>query len=243
MSKKYLHKKAITISAAFVLALLFVPGLANAKDGESSGSGSSGSGKTTTVTTERTVKTETKTPETESETETEPATGDDSTATGGVETTHVTREERRQIAKEKLSAVKLKVCQQHETQVNNTMDRVVTRSQRHIDRITAVADKAKAFYIKQGNVLGTYDTLVANVETARVAAQAATDALTTTATFSCDSDGPKSEIQDFRNQRLNKIDAVGAYRTAVKALIAGIKSVQPDTSATTTDTPSTEVKQ
>ena len=140
--------------------------------------------------------------------------------------------------RERLGVDKLKICEKRQAQVNAIMDRVVTRSKSNFERITMASEKAQAFYIKQGNVLANYDALVATVASTKTAAQAAIDTLSSTADFTCTSDAPKSDIQEFKTHRVHKIEALSAYRDAVKALIKGIKSVQPAETET-----STEVKQ
>jgi cytoskeletal protein RodZ len=135
--------------------------------------------------------------------------------------------------REKLADLKLKSCTERQANVNTIMTRVVDRSKAQVDRITTVADKAKAFYIKQGNILDTYDTLVADVTAKQALAEAAVATLTSQSSFSCTSDGPKSDIAQFNTDRVAKKAAIDAYRTAVKALIAGIKSVQPTTTGST----------
>lgn len=227
-----MNKKNITFALAlatfiFLAVLAASPLAVLAKDGERSEG--SGSGKQIEPKPEIKKSTDTKSEtENETETHTESETEKSRSLDGSTATK---REDRKEVAREKLDDAKKKTCAEREANINAAMDRIVERSQKHIDRITAVSDKAKAFYIEKRNVLSNYDQLVANVEQKRAAAQAAVDALSTTATFSCDSDGPKSDIQNFHNDRAGKIEAVGAYRTAVKELIAGIKSVQPvDTS-------------
>lgn len=137
------------------------------------------------------------------------------------------REEKKEIARERLSATKLKVCTIQKEKITNIMERVIQRSQRHIDTITAISDRTKTFYEAKSYELDIYITLTDAVEVARVAAQAEVDGLSSESDFNCESDGPKSDIQDFRNQVLAKRDAIGAYRSAVKNLIVAVKSVQP----------------
>jgi len=142
-------------------------------------------------------------------------------------TVRESREEKKEIARERLSATKLKVCTIQKEKITNIMERVIERSQRHIDTITAISDRTKTFYEEKGYELDIYVTLTEAVETARVAAQTETEGLMSESDFTCESDGPKSDIQDFRNQVLAKRDAIGAYRSAVKNLIVAVKSVQP----------------
>lgn len=224
---KLINKKVIVIFVAVATTLFFAPGFVNAQEGDRELE--TERTKTTTLKTEDGTQSNTQERTTiESKIELERTRREDSATK--LETAKNNREERKELARERLDAVKLKVCQKREAQVNTIMDRVVVRSQGHIDRITAISDRTKAFYEKQGNTLDNYATLVASVETSRLAAKTAVDALSTDANFSCESDGPKAYIQGFRNQRLTKIAAVGAYRDAVKALVKAVKSVQGTTS-------------
>lgn len=218
-----------TTLALFIFAavLAATPLTALARDGERSGEGG---GTRSSEQRSGETRTDDTTAETEVETQESPESESESTSTDSG--SEVKREDRKEVARERLDDAKKKACTQREANINAAMDRIVERSQKHVDRISAVSEKAKQFYIAQGNVLSTYDELVAVVEQKKIAAQAAVDALSEGAVFSCDSDGPRSDLQDFRNGRLNKIEAVGAYRTAVKELIAGIKSVQPDDTST-----------
>lgn len=144
----------------------------------------------------------------------------------GTTTTRV--EDRREVAKEKLKDAKLRVCKDRQENVNKIMGRVVDRSLAQVERITKVADKAKVFYVKQGNVLENYNALVADVDAKKLFAESAVATLEKKPTFSCDSEGPKSDIADFNSDRLKKTVAIDDYRKSVKALIVGIKSVQPE---------------
>lgn len=141
------------------------------------------------------------------------------------------REERKEVAREKLKDAKLRVCTERQDNVNKIMDRVVDRSKAQVDRITAIVERVKGFYEKQGAILDTYDTLIADVDAKKTLALTAVETLNAKSTFSCSSDGPKSDIANFNSDRLSKKVAIDDYRTSVKALIAGVKSVQPEKTA------------
>lgn len=214
----YRDKKALILVAALACAWLLAPSFVSAQDDTRV--------RVETEETTTTIKDEVENDTTE---DTSTKTDDRRTETRSSQKDAIkaAREEHKELAREKLDAVKQKVCETREAQVNKIMDGVVSRSQGHVDRITEIATRTKAFYDKQGNTVDTYFALVASVETARQAAQAAVDALSTNADFTCASDGPKSDIQGFRNQRLTKIAAIGTYRNEVKKLIVAVKSVQP----------------
>lgn len=134
--------------------------------------------------------------------------------------------------KQRLDSLSLKICEKRQGAIKKSMTNVVDARQKQIDHIAEISSRVQAFYTKQGHVLANYDTLVAAVADKKAAAQAALDATKSDAPFSCDSDGPKAQLQAFRNKRTTMIDAIKAYRQAVKDLIRGVKSVQPDKEAT-----------
>ena len=135
-------------------------------------------------------------------------------------------EQRKEVAKERLSAAKLRSCEAREANINAIMTRVSERSQRHIDRITTILDRAVAYYERQGIVAENYDVLYADAVGKKQSAQAALDTLAAQPDFSCESEGPQADIQSFRNQRLTKIEAIGDYRAAVKDLLVAIKAAR-----------------
>lgn len=134
------------------------------------------------------------------------------------------REERREVAREKLNAAKKQVCEARQKRINTTMENVVNRSNRHLEYITKVAVRTQSFYAKSGVTVTNYDELVASINEKKAAAEAAIATVESKATFSCDSEGPKADIQDFRNHRLDKVEAMSDYRSAVRALIDAIKA-------------------
>lgn len=134
--------------------------------------------------------------------------------------------------REKLAEQKRKVCEAHAEQINKVMDNVAKRTDTHMSNITNVYVLAKAFYVKHDLTVDNFDQLVAAVDTKKAAAESIAATLTKRSDFSCESDGPKTDIQEFKNQRLDKVNAVKAYRTAVKELVAAIRTAAAALSAT-----------
>lgn len=145
-------------------------------------------------------------------------------------------EQQQALVREKLAAVKQKVCETHQTAINNAMNDIRKASQNQFDRITKAYTTAKTYYGQHTVTVSNYDTLNAQVTSTQAAAQAALDALATSVPLSCTSDGPKAQIQDFRNKRLDKVSAFEAYRTAVKNYISAIRTAAHSSAATSTQT-------
>lgn len=150
--------------------------------------------------------------------------------------------------KTKLSEGKLMSCQKREASISNIMARVSDRSQKQLDLFSTIADKTEAFYVKRGVTLTNYAALVADVTTQKAAAQTTIDSVKATSVqFKCDGTDPKAVISSFKLQLKAEIAALKTYKTSVKNLIVGVKSVQSDATAqnesTATDTTAPQVNQ
>ncbi len=129
--------------------------------------------------------------------------------------------------KEKLKEDKLKICQEREDHINDSMSRAASRGQEKINLFTVIAERTEAFYALKGKVLAGYDDLVTALNSKKAAAQAAVDTVKAGSDdFKCDSDNPKAAANLFKIDVHAMNDALKDYRTAVKNLIVGVKSVQ-----------------
>lgn len=129
--------------------------------------------------------------------------------------------------KEKLKEDKLKICQEREDHINDSMAAIGERGQNKIDLFSTIADRTKSFYLSEGKLLAGYDALVATVDAKKAAAQAAVDAVISSGvTFDCEGDDPKGVASEFKTKVKAMNEALKEYRTAVKNLIVGVKSVQ-----------------
>ena len=140
------------------------------------------------------------------------------------------RQERKETNEARLDAAKLQVCQRREKHIQNIMSRIADRGNRQLEVFTTISDRVQAFYVSKGNVLSNYDELVANVAAKKTAAQAAVDTVKNTdVTFKCDNPDPKAVPQAFQGNVKTMNAALKDYKTAVKDLIVGVKSVQSTT--------------
>jgi hypothetical protein len=147
-------------------------------------------------------------------------------------------------AQTRLADAKLKACQARETAITNIMSRLSDRGTKQLSVFTTIAGRVEAFYTKSGKTLASYDTLVAAVDSTKAAATTAVDGVKSTSTgFSCISTDPKGFVMTFKTNLKAEIDALNAYKTAIKNLIVGVRSVQGTTSSTdaskTSDTTTT----
>src|SRR3989344_5038514 len=129
--------------------------------------------------------------------------------------------------KDRLKEDKLKICQEREDHISSSMTGAASRGEEKIALFTKIAERTEAFYVYKGKVLSNYADLVAAVNTAKAAAQAAVDTVKAGSDdFKCDGDNPKAAAKLFKIDIQAMNDALKDYRTAVKNLIVGIKSVQ-----------------
>ncbi|SRR6266404_669352 len=140
-------------------------------------------------------------------------------------------------AQSRLDATKLRVCQNREKAIDNIMARIAERGQRQIDLFTKIADRVETFYTNKGKTLSNYDALVADVNAKKAAAQTAVDQIKADkANFKCDGTDPHGASATFKADLKLEISALKDFRTSVKNLIVGVKSVQGTTSSSDNST-------
>ncbi len=213
MSQLLSKKRGLMVAIA--LMAMVVPGVVYARNGAAEEVPSSTEVQTTT--------------ETEHE---------DSTVQSGRDKMHAAREqanERAVAAKARLSDAKLKRCEARQKAITNIMARISDRGQKQLDLFTTIAGRVETFYAEKGNTVENYDSLVAEVSAKKEAAQTAVSAIQTAETdFACDGENPHGVVNGFKSSLKQEITALKEYRTAVKNLIVGVKSAQPEKMSDTT---------
>jgi vacuolar-type H+-ATPase subunit I/STV1 len=150
-------------------------------------------------------------------------------------------QEHREAAREKLSAAKLKLCEARQANITNRTARIADRGAKQLTLFTTIAERVQAFYTSKGKTLANYDELVAAVASKKAAAQSAVDSIAgSTTTLNCNEGNPKQVIDSFKSDLQLRHTALIEYKTAVKNLIVGVKSVN---STTTNDARSSEEKE
>lgn len=148
-------------------------------------------------------------------------------------TMEATAKERREAAKEKLSAAKLQICNNRKANIDKRVARISERVTKHLALFDSIAERAQAFYVAKGNTLENYDALVADMATKKTAAKAAVATLEAQkGSFDCERVDPKGAITTYKSTLTDTIAVLREYRTSIKNLIVGIKSVNAtDTTA------------
>ena len=148
------------------------------------------------------------------------------------ETAQTSAGEHRDAARTRLENAKLKACQNREKAINNIMARISDRGQKQLDLFTTIAERTEKFYTDKGKTLSNYDELTADVTAKKAEAQTVVDTVkSSSVSFTCDGEDPKGVAQTFKDNLKIEITALNAYKTAVKNLIVGVKSVQGTTSS------------
>lgn len=219
--------KMTVLGLAAILSAVFIAPSASAEEGRSSSRNESTKIEVETET-RQTTTVEDKLNETKNQTEAE----SDRTAKERRTEAERLRKEQRDAAKEKLSATKLQVCNDRKANIEKRVARISERVSRQLALFDRIAEQAQAFYVAKGNTLDNYELLVADVETKATDAKSVADSLRDQQTkFDCEAAEPKAVITDYKATLTDTIAALKEYRTAVKNLIIGIKSVNATSDA------------
>ena len=151
------------------------------------------------------------------------------------ETAATRREEVKQSNNTRLDDNKRKVCEKKQANITRTMEKMQTRGESQLEVFTKIADRTMAFYKEKQRTVDNYDDLVAVVDEKKLAAELAVTASNEAiADFNCDVNDPTAIKDLFKAQLKDQIEALKAYKTAVKDLIVGVKSAQGQASRTQT---------
>lgn len=130
-------------------------------------------------------------------------------------------------ANTRLDDVRLKACQIREKAVNDILSRIADRGQKQLNLFATIATRVENLYTDKGKKLSNYDSLVADVNAKKAAAQTTVNTVKAgSVAFKCDGSDPRGIITSFKDTLKSEITALQAYRTSVKNLIVGVKSVQ-----------------
>lgn len=131
--------------------------------------------------------------------------------------------------KQRLSDAKQKVCEARKERITRGIERVANRGEKHLKVFATITDRVTAFYENKGKTLSNYDALVADVAAKKTAAEAAVRATAAYEnTFDCSGDDPKGMLKSFRTTVAAQREAMKKFRTSIKNLIVGVKSVQAE---------------
>jgi preprotein translocase subunit SecD len=144
-----------------------------------------------------------------------------------------------------------KGCQKREQSIQKRSSQLVRMATNMLEVFERIAQRVRTYYltvvIPSGQSLDQYSELLANIDLAKAAVEnALEEAANTASTFDCGSSDPKQQLQKFRQDMKNVKKTLKTYRTSVKDLIVGVRSItnknkpeaSPTPSVSPTSTPS-----
>ncbi|MDP2671725.1 MAG: hypothetical protein Q8P13_04700 [bacterium] len=131
--------------------------------------------------------------------------------------------------KEKLDAVKLRVCETRKNIIINRSERLVKRAERQFEIFGLIATRVETFYtdkvLPRGITVPNYDDLKNTITEKKALAQTALDAASQSAeSLDCSGTDPKGQIQNFKDDFRAGVKALKSYRRSIRDLIVGVKS-------------------
>lgn len=131
--------------------------------------------------------------------------------------------------KNRLSQVKLKVCEKREASIQKRSTRLVAKAENIQKRFDRIIEKVDTYYIDvlmlKDVEIENYDELLANVEENRVAAATKLGAAESTASnFTCEGEDPKEQVKQFRTDMKAVISALQGYKKSVVNLIVAVRT-------------------
>lgn len=234
MTQLIAKKKGLVLAIALMVV---IPGVAFVRNGAAEGStstststntieqnGSTSTGGTSSSSSENTVKVE------------QEAENLRQTVTDKLQSVKEETNQRVEAAKTRLQDAQLKRCEAQQKAITNIMGHIADRGQNQLDLFTTIATRVENFYTEKGKTLSNYDSLVADVNAKKAAAlTVVSNVKNADTTFNCSGDDPHGVISGFKTSLQQEISALKEYRTSIKNLIVGVKSVQStETSNTTT---------
>lgn len=140
------------------------------------------------------------------------------------------REERKAEVQERLSENRLRVCEGKEKVIQNRTASLNRMAQNMLEKFAAIAQRVQNYYtttvVPSGKTVSNYDNLVADISAKKALVQTALDNATAHADdFACDSDDPKGQLTQFREDMQRVKAALKDYRTSIKNLIVAVRSV------------------
>jgi len=135
------------------------------------------------------------------------------------------RQETRNKIQTKRDEAKVRICEAKEKVLTNrttSLTRVVTTIE---EKFTNIVEGVKAFYTEKGLTVENYDELLADIDVKKAAADAALASATANAeAFTCDSDDPKGQLTQFRQDMQAVKKALNDYKQSIRNLIVAVKT-------------------
>jgi chromosome segregation ATPase len=147
---------------------------------------------------------------------------------------------------EKLDEAKKKVCEKRINTINRLKEKMDQRRQNVLNRITKISEATQTFYTDKQLIVTNYDELMAKVAAAKVVAESAVQSQQQIPSLDCNGEHPRAEVSEFKERHSTAIDAIKAYRDAVKELVRAVKAavemVSQEVTTSTSPSPTTNTE-
>ncbi|MEK9178720.1 MAG: hypothetical protein AAB801_02985 [Patescibacteria group bacterium] len=139
---------------------------------------------------------------------------------------------------EKLSEARLKVCKGRTISLRNRVKNTVDRGRKMHARLENLVSAVDKFYtnrlVPQGLTLENHDELLADIDTAEANVKSLLDqAKVTGEEFDCESDDPKGQLELFKEDMKEVIEAFKEYKLSVRAFVKEVKDLAAENSSST----------
>ena len=130
---------------------------------------------------------------------------------------------------DRLTEVKLKVCQKKEANIQKRSTKLVQRAGKIVSNFDRSAQRVDDFYVDKlspaGFVIDNYDQLLNNLENKRRGVDSALGVAEGTAgSFACEGVSPKDQIKQFRTDTQGMVSALKAYKKAIINYLVAVKT-------------------
>jgi len=131
----------------------------------------------------------------------------------------------------RLTEVKLKVCQNKEQAITSRINRLSNLSINMEENFASHSARVQDYYTQKvlpsGKSVANYAALVADISTKKSTVDSAmSQARTRVFGFSCTGDDPKGQLNQYRLEMQNVKQALQQYRTSVKNLLVAVRSAK-----------------
>lgn len=128
---------------------------------------------------------------------------------------------------EKLSEARLKLCRARAISLKNKSNALLERAKKMNLRLEEIIKIVKNYYqnrlVPKGLTLSNYDSLLSDIDAKKTNVTTLINkAQTDVSGFSCDSDDPKTTLDNFHSEMKDIINALKEYKTSVRAFVSAV---------------------
>lgn len=148
----------------------------------------------------------------------------------------------RQTGQTRRDDARLKACQAKEAVIKKRSSQLTKLATTMQEKFDAIAKRVEEYYttkvVPSGKTVANYDSLISDIQTKKGVVQTAlTQAQSNASSFACNSNDPKGQVLQFKDDMQAVKTALKDYRTSIKNLIVTVHSVTGVTERSNTTSP------